>query len=74
MERDPARPPLTGADDNWPRIARRIVWSVVVLDIFMLAVIVVSAPIAGKYSSSYGGGVTNFLFPFSLVASGVLAP
>jgi signal transduction histidine kinase len=69
MEGDMTRPPLTGADDNWPRIARRIVWSVVVLDLFMLAVIVVSAPIARKYSSSYGGGVTNFLFPFSLVAS-----
>jgi hypothetical protein len=69
MEGDMTRLPLTGADDNWPRIARRIVWSVVVLDLFMLAVIVVSAPIAGKYSSSYGGGVTKFLFPFSLVAS-----
>jgi len=56
-------------DDRWPRIARRIVWSIVALDVVMLVLIVVSAPIAAKYSSSYGGGVTNFLFPFSLVAS-----
>ena len=56
-------------DDRWPRIARRIVWPIVALDVVMLVLIVVSAPIAAKYSSSYGGGVTNFLFPFSLVAS-----
>jgi signal transduction histidine kinase len=68
MEGDMTRPPLTGAGDNWPRIARRIVWSVVALDLVMLVLSVVSAPIAGKYSPSYGG-VANFLFPFSLVAS-----
>ena len=68
MEVDTARPGLHDAADRWPRIARRIVWGVVVLDVLMVVSIVVSAAVAAKYSSSYGG-VTNALFPLSLVAN-----
>jgi signal transduction histidine kinase len=69
MGTDSARPGVTEVVDNWPRTARRIVWAVVLLDLVMLVAIILSAPIAARYSATYGGGVTNALFPVSLIAN-----
>ncbi|MFY9614058.1 MAG: histidine kinase [Candidatus Dormiibacterota bacterium] len=69
MEGDSARADPAETLDRWSRIARRIVWAVVVLDVLMVALIAVSTPFFAQYSSQYGGGVANFLFPLSLVAS-----
>ncbi|HEV3233826.1 MAG TPA: GAF domain-containing sensor histidine kinase [Candidatus Dormibacteraeota bacterium] len=69
MEGDSARANPAETLDRWPPIARRIVWGVVVLDVLMVVLIAVSTPFFAQYSSQYGGGVANFLFPLSLVAS-----
>jgi signal transduction histidine kinase len=60
---------VDGQGERWPSIARRIVWSIVALDLAMLVLIGLSAQLAAKYAAAYGSGVANVLFPISLVAS-----
>src|SRR5258708_494362 len=55
--------------ERWPNIARRIVWSIVAVDLAMLVLIGLSAQLAAKYAAAYGSGVANVLFPISLIAS-----
>jgi signal transduction histidine kinase len=67
MGRDSARPGLTDAVERWPRIAQRIVWGVVAFDVLLFVLLVASFPFTAKYQGEYGGGVTNFVFPFGLL-------
>jgi signal transduction histidine kinase len=58
---------MTGAVDRWPRIARRIVWAVAVLDALMFVVGVASYSATAPYQAQYGGYVGTFLFPIGLL-------
>jgi signal transduction histidine kinase len=67
MEVAAARPRVPDAGDRWPRIARRIVWGVVVLDCLMFVIGVASYSTTAPYQSQYGGQVGTFLFPLGLL-------
>ena len=68
MEGDSAREELTDALDRWPRTARRIVLSVLIVDAVMLVLIIVSTPLAVQYSAHYGS-VVNWAFPVGLLVN-----
>jgi signal transduction histidine kinase len=63
---DSTRMPVADSG-RWTGPLRKVVWAVVVFDLLMVVLLVVSFPLSSQYSSQYGGGVTNFLFPFGLV-------
>jgi signal transduction histidine kinase len=49
------------------RVLRTVVWLAVVFNALMVVLLIVSYPLANRYSSGYGGGVTDLLFPAALV-------
>jgi signal transduction histidine kinase len=63
---DPSTPPATD-DDRRARMLRKLVWGLVGFDALMVVLMVVSYPLAARYASAYGGGVTEILFPAGLV-------